>query len=63
MYRETLVLENFKIENMVNRKLLGRDGWRFQWYLVRKNGCTAYTLSVRTEEAKNKWYRAIEEAM
>ncbi|XP_029175637.1 protein vav isoform X1 [Nylanderia fulva] len=63
-YRETLRLDDYRLEDPIGRKTLGRDSrWSYQWILVQKQGSTAYTLYARTEEQKLMWIKALQDAM
>jgi guanine nucleotide exchange factor VAV len=63
-YRESLLLSEYKVEDVNNRRTLNKDTrWSFHWYLVRKSERTAYTMYARTDELKRKWIKAIQEAL
>lgn len=63
-YRETLRLDDYRLEDHIGRRTLGRDSrWSYQWILVQKQGSTAYTLYARTEEQKQMWIKALQDAM
>ncbi|XP_076675030.1 vav guanine nucleotide exchange factor [Andrena cerasifolii] len=63
-YRETLRLDDYRLEDHTGRRTLGRDGrWSYQWLLVHKQEYTAYTLFARTEEQKQMWIKALQDAM
>ncbi|XP_011636427.1 protein vav isoform X2 [Pogonomyrmex barbatus] len=63
-YRETLRLDNYRLEDHIGRRTLGRDSrWSYQWLLVHKQAYTAYTLYARTEEQKQMWIKALQDAM
>lgn len=63
-YREILKLNEYRIEDHTNRKILSKEGrWSYQWLLVRKTAQTAYTLSARTEDIKMKMIKALRDAM
>ncbi|XP_017880659.1 protein vav isoform X2 [Ceratina calcarata] len=63
-YRETLRLDNYRLEDHMGRRTIGRDSrWSYQWLLVHKQQYTAYTLFARTEEQKQMWIKALQDAM
>ncbi|XP_033328154.2 vav guanine nucleotide exchange factor isoform X1 [Megalopta genalis] len=63
-YRETLRLDNYRLEDLTARPTLGKDTRRtYQWLLVHKQEYTAYTLFARTEEQKQMWMKAFQDAM
>ncbi|XP_043526292.1 protein vav isoform X2 [Frieseomelitta varia] len=63
-YRETLRLDDYRLEDHTGRRTLGRDSrWSYQWLLVHKQEYTAYTLYARTEEQKQIWIKALQDAM
>ena len=63
-YRDTLRLEDYRLEDHTSRRTLGRDSrWSYQWLLVHKQAYTAYTLYARTEEQKQTWMKALQDAM
>ncbi|XP_018361758.1 PREDICTED: protein vav [Trachymyrmex cornetzi] len=63
-YRETLRLDDYRLEDHIGRRTLGRDSrWSYQWLLVHKQAYTAYTLYARTEEQKQMWIKALQDAM
>ncbi|CAL7947972.1 unnamed protein product [Xylocopa violacea] len=63
-YRETLRLDDYRLEDHTARRTLNRDSrWCYQWLLVHKKEYTAYTLYTRTEEQKQIWIKALQDAM
>lgn len=63
-YRETLRLDDYRLEDHIGRRTLGRDSrWSYQWLLVHKQAYTAYTLYARTEEQKQIWMKALQDAI
>ncbi|XP_044595932.1 protein vav isoform X1 [Cotesia glomerata] len=63
-YRETLRLDDYRLEDHIGRRILGRDSrWSYQWLLVHKQAYTAYTLYARTEDQKQMWMKAMQDAM
>ncbi|XP_076228297.1 vav guanine nucleotide exchange factor isoform X2 [Nomia melanderi] len=64
LYRETLRLDEYRLEDPTGRRTLGKDiRWTYQWMLVHKQEYTAYTLYAKTEEQKKMWIKALEDAM
>ncbi|KAF7997725.1 hypothetical protein HCN44_009123 [Aphidius gifuensis] len=63
-YRETLKLDDYRLEDHTGRRTLGRDSrWSYQWLLVHKQAYTAYTLYARTDEQKQMWIKALQDAI
>ncbi|XP_051158628.1 protein vav isoform X2 [Leptopilina boulardi] len=63
-YRGTLKLDDYRIEDHTGRRTLGRDSrWSYQWFLVHKQMRTAYTLFARTDDLKQMWIKALQDAM
>ncbi|XP_014605891.1 PREDICTED: protein vav isoform X3 [Polistes canadensis] len=63
-YRDFLRLDDYRLEDHTGRRTLGRDSrWSYQWLLVHKQAYTAYTLYARTEEQKQMWIKALQDAM
>ncbi|XP_076302189.1 protein vav-like [Lasioglossum baleicum] len=63
-YRETLRLDDYRLEDHTGRRTIGRDSrWTYQWLLVHKQEYTAYTLFARTEDQKQMWIKALQDAM
>ncbi|XP_076233173.1 vav guanine nucleotide exchange factor isoform X2 [Calliopsis andreniformis] len=63
-FRETLRLDEYRLEDHTGRRTIGRDSrWSYQWLLVHKQEYTAYTLYARTEEQKQMWIKALQDAM
>lgn len=63
-YRETLRLDDYRLEDHTGRRILGRDSrWSYQWLLVHKQAYNAYTLYARTEDQKQMWMKAMQDAM
>lgn len=63
-YRESLRLSEYKVEDVSNRRVVNKDTrMSFQWYLVKRNEISAYTMYARTDELKRKWIKAIQEAL
>ncbi|XP_046734889.1 protein vav isoform X2 [Diprion similis] len=63
-YKETLRLDDYRLEDHMERRTMGRDSrWSYQWLLVHKQAYTAYTLYARTDDQKKAWIKALREAM
>ena len=63
-YRETLRLDDYRLEDHTSRRMLGKDSrWTYQWLLVHKQEYTAYTLFAKTEEQKQTWIKALQNTM
>lgn len=63
-FREAHNLADYRIELGHSRKTLGRDArFKYQLLLVRKSNSTAFTLYMKTEAERNKWIKALTEAM
>ncbi|CAB0018247.1 unnamed protein product, partial [Nesidiocoris tenuis] len=63
-FKACLVLTEYKIEDISNRRTLHKDTrWNYHWFLVKKSERTAFTLYARTEEIKRKWIKAIQDAL
>ncbi|KAF4524791.1 hypothetical protein B566_EDAN010165 [Ephemera danica] len=63
LFRDSLHLGEYKIEDLVGRKTLQGSRWGFQWFLIHKSEKTAFTMYARTEDLKRKWIKALQEAM
>lgn len=62
-YKEALVLNDYKIEDVTNTKSTSKDKWTHYWYLVHRQNKTAYTMYAKIEEMKHKWIEAIQKAL
>ncbi|XP_034948388.1 protein vav [Chelonus insularis] len=63
-FRETLRMDDYRLEDPSGRKVLGKDSrWSYQWLLVHNKAYTAYTLFARTEDQKQMWIKALQDAM
>ncbi|XP_058795791.1 protein vav isoform X2 [Phymastichus coffea] len=63
-YRETIRLDEYRVEDHASRRTLGRDSrWSYQWLLVHNKAYKAYTLYARTEDQKQVWIKALQDAM
>ncbi|XP_059607370.1 protein vav isoform X2 [Phlebotomus argentipes] len=63
-FREAHNLQEYRVELCHSRRTLTRDArLRFQLLLVRKTQSTAFTLYMKTEAERNKWSKALQDAM
>lgn len=63
-FRECHNLMDYRVEHYHSRKTLGRDGrFKFQLILARKSQQSAFTLYMKTEQERNKWSKALQDAM
>ncbi|KAL7033090.1 hypothetical protein ACKWTF_007481 [Chironomus riparius] len=63
-FREAYNLADYRIEMGHPRKTLGRDArFKYQLLLARKSNETAFTLYMKTEGEREKWVKALNEAM
>lgn len=63
-FREAHNLAEYRVEQCNSRRTLGRDArFKFQLLLARKTQATAFTLYMKTEAERNKWMKALQEAM
>lgn len=63
-FREAHNLAEYRVEQCNSRRTLGRDArFKFQLLLARKTQSTAFTLYMKTEAERNKWMKALQEAM
>lgn len=63
-FREFHNLADYRVETCFSRRTLGRDArFKFQLLLARKTQQTAFTLYMKTEAERNKWCKALSEAM
>ncbi|XP_070144200.1 protein vav isoform X2 [Drosophila kikkawai] len=63
-YRDSHNLADYRVEQGPSRRLLGRDTrFKYQLLLARKSGKTAFTLYLKTEPERDKWRKALTEAM
>lgn len=63
-FREAHSLAEYRVEQCHSRRTLGRDArFKFQLLLARKTQSTAFTLYMKTEAERNKWLKALQEAM
>ena len=64
VFREAHNLQDYRVEVCHSRRTLGRDArFKFQLLLARKTQATAFTLYMKTEAERNKWIKALNEAM
>lgn len=63
-FREAHNLADYRVESCLSRRTLGRDArFKFQLLLSRKTQATAFTLYMKTEAERDKWMKALQEAM
>lgn len=63
-FREFHNLADYRVETGFAKRTLGRDArFKFQLLLARKTQQTAFTLYMKTEAERNKWCKALSEAM
>lgn len=63
-FRESHNLQDYLVEMNHSRKTLTRDSrMRYQLLLVRKSISIAFTLYMKTEAERSKWYKALQEAI
>lgn len=63
-FRESHNLADYRIEMAHSRKTLGRDArFKYTLLLARKSNETAFTLYMKTEVDREKWMKALNEAM
>ncbi|XP_063243092.1 protein vav [Bacillus rossius redtenbacheri] len=63
-YRESVRLQEYKVEDVSNRRILRGDArWNYHFFLVSRSERTAYTLYTRSDELKRKWIEAIQSAL
>lgn len=63
-FRDVYYLADYRIEKGHSRKTLGRDArFKYQLLLARKSNETAFTLYMKTEVERDKWLKALSEAM
>ncbi|XP_055374758.1 protein vav isoform X3 [Condylostylus longicornis] len=63
-YRDALNLSDYRVEFAHTRKTLGRDTrFKCQLLLAHKSKRTAYTLYLKSETERNKWCKALNEAI
>ncbi|XP_037938230.1 protein vav isoform X2 [Teleopsis dalmanni] len=63
-YRESHHLCDYRVEQSHSRRTLGRDTrFKCQLLLARKSGKTAFTLYLKSEPERDKWRKALTEAM
>ena len=64
LQRDYIKLVEYGIEDHTGKKTIGRDSrWSYQWLLVQKQRSKAYTLYARTEEQKQMWIKALQDAI
>jgi len=63
-YRDSHNLADYRVEQGHSRKTLGRDTrFKCPLLLVRKTGKTVFTLYLKSEPEREKWRKALTEAM
>lgn len=63
-YRETLKLDDYRLEDRTGHRTNGKDSrWSHQWLLAHKKLLTAYTLYARTDEQKQVLIKALQDAI
>ncbi|XP_053949130.1 protein vav isoform X4 [Anastrepha ludens] len=63
-YRDSHYLSDYRVEQSHTRRTLGRDTrFKCQLLLARKSGKTAFTLYLKSEPERDKWRKALTEAM
>lgn len=63
-FREAHNLADYRIEMVHSRKTLGRDArFKYQLLLARKSNETAFTIYMKTEIEREKWMKALTDAM
>jgi guanine nucleotide exchange factor VAV len=63
-FRDSIHLNEYKVEEGSSRKVLqGGARWSFQWFLTHKKEQNAFTLYARTMDDRNKWMKALRDAM
>ena len=61
-FKEGLKIQDYKVQDVTSRRLSRDARWAHSFMLVHKENTHAYTLLARTEDEKNKWIDAINEA-
>lgn len=63
-YRDSHNLADYRVEQGHSRRTLGRDTrFKYQLLLARKTQKTAFTLYLKSEPERDKWRKALTEAM
>ncbi|XP_075158340.1 vav guanine nucleotide exchange factor [Haematobia irritans] len=63
-YRDSHNLNEYQVEQSHSRRTIGRDSrFKYQLLLARKSGKTAFTLYLKSEPERDKWRKALTEAM
>ncbi|XP_044573495.1 protein vav isoform X3 [Drosophila ananassae] len=63
-YKDSHNLADYRVEQSHSRRTLGRDTrFKYQLLLARKSGKTAFTLYLKSEHERDKWRKALTEAM
>ena len=61
-FKEGLKIQDYKVQDVTSRRLSRDARWAYSFMLVHKDNAHAYTMLARTEDEKNKWIEAINEA-
>ncbi|XP_017869542.1 PREDICTED: protein vav [Drosophila arizonae] len=63
-YRDSHNLADYRVEQSHSRRTLGRDTrFKYQLLLAKKSAKTAFTLYLKSEHERDKWRKALTEAM
>lgn len=63
-YKDSHNLSEYCVEQSHSRRTLGRDTrFKYQLLLARKSGKTAFTLYLKSEPEREKWRKALTDAM
>ncbi|XP_073830140.1 vav guanine nucleotide exchange factor isoform X3 [Musca autumnalis] len=63
-FRDSHNLAEYQVEQSHSRRTIGRDSrFKYQLLLARKSGKTAFTLYLKSEPERDKWRKALTEAM
>lgn len=63
-FRDSHNLAEYRIEMSHSRKTLGRDArFKYHFLLARKSNESAFTLYMKSEMERDKWVKALNEAM
>jgi len=61
-FKEGIKIQDYKVQDGVSRRLSRDTRWAYSFNLVHKKESNVYTMLARTEDEKNKWIAAINEA-
>ncbi|XP_030379077.1 protein vav isoform X1 [Scaptodrosophila lebanonensis] len=63
-YHDSHKLADYRVEQSHSRRTLGRDNrFKYQLLFARKSGKTAFTLYLKSEHERDKWRKALTDAM